>query len=87
LIFFCGDFAELFERGFEVFAPSTQDTAWPYALARGRPEQNESRDDDLPGQNIGIGEIVGFFEAFVAEPKMSTLALSRLKNQPIPICP
>jgi hypothetical protein len=58
-----------FEGGFEVFASSTQDTAWPYALARGRPEQNESTDDDLPGQNIGIGEIVGFFEAFIAEPE------------------
>jgi hypothetical protein len=25
--------------------------------------------DDLLGENIGIGEIVGFFEAFVSEPE------------------
>jgi len=56
-----------FEGGFKVFAPSTQDTAWPYA--RGRPEQNESRDDDPLGENVGIAEIVGLFEAFVFEPE------------------
>jgi hypothetical protein len=25
--------------------------------------------DDLPGENIGIGEIVGVFEALVSEPE------------------
>jgi hypothetical protein len=49
--------------------PSTQDTAWPYALGSGRPEQNESRDDDFLGQNVGIGKVVRIFEAFVAEPE------------------
>ena len=55
-----GDFAELFEGGFEIF-------------------------DDLLGENIGIGEIVGFFEAFVAEPedvragKKTTDPLTRLR--------
>ena len=24
--------------------------------------------DDFPGENVGIGEIVGVFEAFVSEP-------------------
>jgi hypothetical protein len=57
LIFFCGDFAELFDGDFEVCDPSTQDTAWPYALARGRPEQNEWRDDDFLGENVKIGRL------------------------------
>jgi len=39
-----GDFAELFDRGFEVF-------------------------DDFLGENVGIGKIVGVFEAFVPEPE------------------
>ena len=39
-----GDFAELFEGGFEVF-------------------------DDFLGENVGIREVVGFFEAFVSEPE------------------
>jgi len=67
LIFFCGDFAELFRGRIKVFDPSAQDTAWPYALARCRPERNESRDDDFLRENIGIGEIAGLFEAFVFE--------------------
>jgi hypothetical protein len=25
--------------------------------------------DDLPGENVGIGEIIGVFEAFVSEPE------------------
>jgi hypothetical protein len=54
----------MFERG----SRSSQDTAWPYALARGRPEQNESMDDDFLGEDVGIGEIVGFFEAFASKP-------------------
>ena len=42
--------------------------------------------DDLLGENVRIGESVGFFEAFVSEQKMWRLALSRadlnaLKNQ------
>jgi len=69
LIFFCGNFAELFEGGFKVFDPSTQDTAWSYALARGRPERNESKDDDFLGENVGVGEVVGFFEAFISQPE------------------
>jgi len=38
-----GDFAELFEGGFEVL-------------------------DDFLGENVGIGKIVGVFEAFVSQP-------------------
>jgi hypothetical protein len=37
------------------------------ALARGRPERSESRDDDFLGQHVGIMRVVGFFEAFVSE--------------------
>jgi len=55
--------------GFEVFDPSTPATAWPLALARGRPERSESRDDEFLGKNLGIGKIVGFFAAFVSEPE------------------
>jgi hypothetical protein len=40
-----GDFAGLFEGGFEIF-------------------------DDLLRENVGIGEIVGFLEAFGADPKV-----------------
>lgn len=40
----CGDLAELFESGFELF-------------------------NDFLGQNVGIGEVVGFFERFVSEPE------------------
>jgi hypothetical protein len=40
----------------------------PWILAQGRPEREESRDDDFLGENTGIGEIVGF-EAFVSEPE------------------
>jgi len=32
--------------------------------------------DNFLGKNIGIGKIVGFFEAFVSAPEMSRLALS-----------
>jgi hypothetical protein len=39
-----GDFAELFEGGFEGF-------------------------DNLLGENFGIAEIIGFFEAFVSQPE------------------
>jgi len=62
------DFAELFEGGFEVLDPSTRSTGGPSVLARGRPERSESRDDDFLGENVGIGEIIGFFKAFVSEP-------------------
>ena len=34
-----------------------------------RARRNESRDDDLLGENVGIGEVVGFIEAFVSEPE------------------
>ena len=69
-------FAELFEGGFKVFDPSTRFTAWPWTLARGRPERNESRDDDLLSEHIGIGKIVGLFEALAPSQKMSRLASS-----------
>jgi hypothetical protein len=39
------------------------------ALARGRPERSESRDDDFLGENVGIGKIVGFFQAFISGPE------------------
>ncbi len=39
-----GDFAELFETGFEGF-------------------------DDFLGENVGVGQIVGFFQAFVSQPE------------------
>jgi hypothetical protein len=58
----------LFEGSFKVFDPSTRFTAWPWTLARRRPERNKSRDDDLLSKNVGIGKIVGPFEAFVSEP-------------------
>ena len=38
-------------------------------VKRGRPERSESRDNDFLWQNVGIGEIVEFFEAFVSEPE------------------
>ncbi len=41
-----GDFAELFEGGFEVV-------------------------DDFLGENVGIGKIVGVFEAFVSNSEVS----------------
>ena len=44
------DFAGLFERGFEVFDPFARaPQPLAVALARGRPERHQSRDDDLPG--------------------------------------
>jgi len=49
------DFAELFERGFEVF-------------------------DDFLSENVGIGEIVGFFPAFVSDQTTSRLTLSLLMS-------
>jgi hypothetical protein len=55
----------LFEGGFEMLDASTRSAAWPWALARGRPERSESRDDDFLREHIGIGKVVGFFEAFV----------------------
>jgi len=46
---------------------------------------------DFLGENVGIGKIVGFFEAFVPEPELSGLALSRLtrkiKNQYVSFLP
>ena len=41
----------------------------PWILAQGRPEREESRDDDFLGENVEIGKIVGFFQAFVSEPE------------------
>ena len=73
-----GDSAELFEGGFEVFDPSTRTAGWPWVLGRGpfglrlrarrRPERSEPRDDDFLGKDVGIGKVVGLFEAFVPEP-------------------
>jgi hypothetical protein len=70
------DFAESFEGGFEVIDPSTRSTGWPWVLARGpfglrlrarrRSERSESREDDFLGEDVGIGEIIGFFKAFVS---------------------
>ena len=60
---------ELFEGGFKVVDPSTRSTGWPWVLARGRPERSESRDDNFLSENVGIRELVGFFEAFVSEPE------------------
>jgi hypothetical protein len=57
------------EWGFEVVDPSTLATASPSALARGRPERSESRDDDFLGENVRVGEIVGVVEVFVCEPE------------------
>jgi hypothetical protein len=34
-------------------------------------------DEDFLGKNIGIGKIVGLFEALVSEPNRSKLALWR----------
>jgi hypothetical protein len=59
------DFAELFEGGFEVFDPL--DAVHAIALARGRPERSETRDDEFLDENVGIGQVVGFFEAFIPE--------------------
>jgi hypothetical protein len=59
----------LFEGRFEVVDPSTRSTRWPWVLARGRPERSESRDDDFLGENVGIGKIVGVFDAFVSKPE------------------
>jgi len=69
LIFFCGDFAELFSGGFEVFDSSDAAHDMAVDLAPGRPERSKSRDDDFLGENVGIGKIVRIFEAFVAEPE------------------
>jgi len=33
--------------------------------------------DDFLSEKIGLGEVVGFFEALVSEPKKSRLALWR----------
>jgi hypothetical protein len=55
--------AQLFERGFKVFDPSTRFTAWPWTLARG-PQQNQSRDDDFLRQR-GYGSkstMLGFLK-------------------------
>ena len=36
--------------------------------------------DDFLGQNVGIGQVVGFFEVSSRSQKMSRLALSRLQT-------
>ena len=75
------DFTELFEGGFEIIDPSTRSTGWPWVLARGRPERSESRDDDLLGENVGIGKIVGLFEALVSEPEDVEAGLVAVRSE------
>jgi len=62
-----GNFAELFEGRFAVLDPL--DAVRCLVLAQGRLERVHSRDDDLLGENIRIGKIVGFFQAFISEPE------------------
>jgi hypothetical protein len=59
----CGDFAELFEG-----APRHGPRLRPGPGSES-PERSQSRDDDFLGEDIGIREIVGLFQAFVSEPE------------------
>jgi hypothetical protein len=51
----------------------------PWTLAQGRPEPKESR-----GENIGIGKIVGPFEAFISEPQEVEAGSVAIKK-PVPV--
>ena len=51
-----GDFAKLFEGGFEIF-------------------------NDFLGQNVGIGEVVGLFEALVSEPEDVEAGLVAVRSE------
>jgi hypothetical protein len=62
------------EGGFEV-RPLDAVHSLAIALARGRPELSESRDDDFPDKHVE-GGIVRLFEALVSEPKDVETGLS-----------
>lgn len=36
--------------------------------AKNRPARSKPRDGDSLGEDVGIGEVVGFFEIFIADP-------------------
>ena len=69
-----------FEGSFKVFAPSAQDTAWPYALARGVPSETSRGTTISWAQNVGIGKLVGFIKAVLSTPEgVEVVLLARLK--------